>query len=463
MTRLPRFSGRALTASFVLVVVAFIGSTLWVQELSRTTDADLLTISRDAAPDIEIVATSRAELRRQQAIVARAVANGGKIGAELAQARGRRDEQVARYLGLPTAPAEARLLADYVARLRDFELACERAIEQAREGKAALAAESLRVEVEGFADQADDAAMRLVDYDAQRARDAAIRIELNRASVRRTALELDGVVALMGVLAAVLAMRGLRQYHRLQDDQRELMEHRAEELEQFAGRVAHDILSPLAAVGMALGIAERSASGVAKEALQRGSSSLGRVRRIVDGLLEFARAGALPEVGAIAEVQPIIAGLQEELAQEAARARARLIVESVPVCAVESSPGVLLSLLANLLRNALKYLGDSSERVVTLRVSRQRGRVLFEVEDTGPGIPPALREKIFQPYVRGPGASQPGIGLGLATVKRLADRHGGAAGCRPAARQGSIFWFELREGGCAADESGTLDVSSATV
>lgn len=463
MKRLQRFSGRTLTAAFVLVVVAFIGSTLWVQELSRTTDADVLSISRDAAPDIEIVAASRAELRRQEALVSRAVANGGKGADELFEVRRRRDEELESYLGLPTSPAEAKLFAAYLASLRDFELAGERALEQARAGKAALAAESLRTEVETLADRADEAAMRLVNFDAQRARDAAVRIERNRTRVRRVALELDGVAALLAVLAAVLAMRGLRHYHALQDERRELMEHRAEELEQFAGRVAHDILSPLAAVGMALSIAERSATGVAKEALKRGGSSLGRVRRIVDGLLEFARAGARPEPGAFAEVQPIIAGLQEELIQVAAQTQAQLVVESVPLCAVKASPGVLISLLANLLRNAFKYLGDSPERVVTLRVQMQRGRVLFEVEDTGPGIPPALRERIFQPYVRGPEVGQPGIGLGLSTVKRLADSHGGAAGVRPAPRRGSLFWFELRAAGASAGEPGALDLSPATV
>ena len=77
-------------------------------------------------------------------------------------------------------------------------------------------------------------------------------------------------------------------------------------------------------------------------------------------------------------------------------------MEEVPACAVECSPGVLLSLLGNLLRNAIKYLGDAKTREVTLRIKTRRNRVLFEIEDTGPGIPAHLTRRVFEPYVRLP-------------------------------------------------------------
>src|SRR5205085_8918585 len=170
-----------------------------------------------------------------------------------------------------------------------------------------------------------------------------------------------------------------------------------------------------------------------------------RVRRIVDGLLEFARAGARPEAGARADVRAVTAGILEELAPFASQRHAMLRSEEVPECAVACSPGVLLSLLGNLLRNALKYLGSSETREVMLRVRSRRGRVLFEVEDTGPGIPPSLGARIFEPYIRGPNTGAPGIGLGLATVKRLVESHGGSLGVRAGARGGALFWFELDE------------------
>ena len=66
-------------------------------------------------------------------------------------------------------------------------------------------------------------------------------------------------------------------------------------------------------------------------------------------------------------------------------------------------------------------------------------------EDTGPGIPPALGQRIFEPYVRGPNTGTPGIGLGLATVKRLVESHGGTLGVRAGPTGGALFWFELDE------------------
>jgi len=122
------------------------------------------------------------------------------------------------------------------------------------------------------------------------------------------------------------------------------------------------------------------------------------------------------------------------------------------------SEGVLLSMLGNLLRNALKYLGSSRTREVTLRVSSHRpGSILFEVIDTGPGVPEQARGRIFDPYVRAPGTEgTPGIGLGLATVRKLAASHGGRAGYRPRSGGGSVFWFELPEAPPAVQGSAQL-------
>ena len=97
------------------------------------------------------------------------------------------------------------------------------------------------------------------------------------------------------------------------------------------------------------------------------------------------------------------------------------------------------------MRNGLKYLGNAEVREVCLRVRNRRSRVVFEVEDTGPGIPASLGTRIFEPYVRGPNTGAPGIGLGLATVKKLVEAHGGSVGVRDGSRGGALFWVELDE------------------
>jgi signal transduction histidine kinase len=295
-----------------------------------------------------------------------------------------------------------------------------------------------------MADEAVAAARDLIEVDARQAAAAATRIEQASHEARRLAYGLDALSAVLAVAAALLVVRALQKVRAVDAENRRLMERKAEELELFAGRVAHDVLSPLAAVSLSLAVAGRLAEHPdAREALKRGSRSLQHVSGIVDGLLEFARAGARPEDGARTEVEPLVRELRTELEPFATDHGATLAFEATPACAVPCSPGVLLSILSNLLRNAIKYLGNSSARRVRLRVERRRGRVLFEVEDTGPGIPASEAASIFRPYVRGPHAGVPGIGLGLATVKRLVESHGGAVGHRPGARGGAVFWFEL--------------------
>jgi signal transduction histidine kinase len=436
-------STRILAVAFVAVVAAFIGATILVQRESRVIDADAVLISRDAAPGIHVISDLRVELREMQTRVLRFVESGAP-GADVADSRRRLDDLLEQAVALPADAREALLLGKLHSAVRAFDEATERALEQAHGGHREEAIRTVRNDVWRLADIAGSAANDLVQHDVRAAEGAAQRIEAARSRGNRIAWQLDALCALLAAFAAFVTLRALRQTHRVQQANHDLTQRKAAELEQFAGRVAHDILSPLSAVSMAMSVVERSPAQ-SGEALQRAQSSLSRVRRIVDGLLEFARAGARPEVGARADVRAVAAGLLEELGPFAAQRHAALRFDDVPDCAVACSPGVLLSLLGNLLRNGLKYLGNAEVREVSLRVRSRRGRVLFEVEDTGPGIPAPLGQRIFEPYVRGPNTGAPGIGLGLATVKRLVESHGGTLGVRAGASGGALFWFELDE------------------
>ena len=65
------------------------------------------------------------------------------------------------------------------------------------------------------------------------------------------------------------------------------------------------------------------------------------------------------------------------------------------------------------------------------------------MEDTGPGLSPELVKQAFDPYVRGTRTTEPGLGLGLATVRRLVDGHDGRYGVSSQLGEGALFWFEL--------------------
>lgn len=255
-------------------------------------------------------------------------------------------------------------------------------------------------------------------------------------------------LATASIIVAVLML--LATAHRVQKRQ----DLRIVDLQNFAGRVAHDILSPLATVSLGIDIARRhiekeEKAGEKEEkavrALDRAAATLGRVSTLVEGLLTFAKAGQRPEQGAEADVGSVLRDVVSTT-QDVARARGVTIeLEASCPAKVGCSTGVLTSMISNLLDNAVKYIGDASSKRVTVRATTNRGMTRVEVGDTGPGVPREIWATMFDPYVRAAPANAPGIGVGLATVRRLAEGHGGSAGFKPNLRagSGSVFWFEV--------------------
>jgi signal transduction histidine kinase len=101
-------------------------------------------------------------------------------------------------------------------------------------------------------------------------------------------------------------------------------------------------------------------------------------------------------------------------------------------------PAKVERIVENLLMNAARH--TAADSTIWLRVRSEEGGVLISVEDDGTGVPPELREAIFEPFRQGPTSSShaPGTGIGLSLVGRFAELHGGRA------------WVEDREGGGAS-------------
>jgi signal transduction histidine kinase len=111
-------------------------------------------------------------------------------------------------------------------------------------------------------------------------------------------------------------------------------------------------------------------------------------------------------------------------------------------------------LVGNLLRNAMKYMGDSSTRRIVLRVRDEGTCVRTEVTDTGPGISAESLPSLFDPYFRAVhDRGKEGLGVGLATVKKLAEGHHGSVGVASQPGTGSTFWFLLPRAGSASSAS----------
>lgn len=285
----------------------------------------------------------------------------------------------------------------------------------------------------------DDALARMDDLTASDGRAAADRMEKLRAEFMRTTDGLQAASVGFSLLVVGVVFAAVRRYARSAEE-------RANELEQFACRVAHDIRGPLAPVLLSLHLGLKGdIDEQTRRTLQRGLRSGRIVSDIVGALFEFASGGAHPFPGATASVRHVLDDVLEEVRPIAAANNTVVQVNAFEDPIVACDGGILASMLSNLLRNAIKFMAARPERRVVVTIACCRGRVHVEVEDTGPGLTPGTERSIFEPYARGGTTVVPGLGLGLATVKRLAEAHGGAVGVRHVPNAGSTFWFELPE------------------
>jgi signal transduction histidine kinase len=439
MSRPDAMPIRRLAIVFAAIVASFVAATAAVHWQMRAIDRAAVGISENAAPSIEYLTAARVELRHLQSLLRD---EHLRDPSAIDESRRALNRAVDAYLELPLLPDEGAIWR-HVFRAR-----------------ATLDADPTLSE-EHVSDL-NDALTTAVRADAGHAGDFAREIQTFRAGSTRLALALDIACTLIAMGGAIVVLRLMREHAALVERQRELHRERATELESFAGRVAHDILSPLGTVAFALSLATQQSDRSARHRLlSRGTAAVDRIKKLVDGLLDFARAGGRPPEGAQADLDATIADLVAELEPTAAAAGAELSVERDGAHVVACNPGVLTSLVANLARNAIKYLGDRPVRHVEIRAQDLGRSVRVEVADTGPGLPPEIEKRVFEPYVRAPNASQPGVGLGLATVKRLAEAHGGKVGVESVPGSGSTFWFELPKAASPRAASGRCAMGTA--
>lgn len=426
----------ALPGIFGLVVLSFVAATAFVHwEMSAIDDA-ALEIADDAAPGIEDLATARSDLRTLTVALRHNRTAHVYDATHVEDSRRIVDRAVEGYLKRPILPGDRKNWDD-VHRTRERLDATLLRYERAARSDDAETVGALDPEIMTATGELGDAITAALEASAARARESALRIRHLRSQSSHVAVGLDVVCTLIALLGAWLV-------HRIARADRESREGRAKEMEDFAGRIAHDILSPLGAISFALDLVKRTDDPKQRERItDRGISSLDRIQRLVAGLLEFARAGGKPTSDVSADVGRTIADLVAELSVDAEAKRVQLTSKQEGDLVAACNPGVLTSLVANLARNAMKYLGDAKERRIEIRAAKHGRCVRVEVEDTGPGLPPSLAKRVFDPYVRAANTNEAGIGLGLATVKRLAEAHGGTVGVTSEPGNGATFWFEL--------------------
>jgi signal transduction histidine kinase len=444
----------ALVVSSVLTIASFLTSTAISENRARGIDHEANLIGEYAVPASELLSNARADLRHLEEELDNVVYRGAPLDA-LDDERADLTASWTKYTAIPEYPGEKEVWRTASVRITEMDASIARVLEHVREQDHQRAVDELTTRTRPIMGDVADALRNAGAINLRAAGHAASEIARLRESSNALHLALTAASALSAAVAAFLVIRMARRYVMLTDE-------RLEEMSLFADRLAHDIRSPLSAVGLALDLAKTGPDVEPKtrSILERGTNTLQRVGQLIDGLLVFARAGK-PEPGdSGANLRDVLTGVVEDLRRGAEEKN--ITLEAEPPLAstgVACSPGVLVSVISNLVGNAIKHLGDAPVRQVSVRVREQRRMVRIEVRDTGPGVASDLRERIFDPYARAENGPVPGLGLGLATVRRLAEAHDGTVGVEPNVGGGSIFWVQLPKVNVAASARGAPRLS----
>ena len=204
--------------------------------------------------------------------------------------------------------------------------------------------------------------------------------------------------------------------------------------QSLLANASHELRSPLARMKMAVSMLDQATPAQREKLRREIDTNVGELDALVEEVLLASR---LEATAGLLHPEPI--DLLVLAVEEGARVQAA--VEGGPATIV-GDERLLRRALRNLLENARRYGG--AEIAVSI-VAKPGGGVVASVCDRGPGVPEAMRERIFEPFFRLPGHAEQagGVGLGLSLVKQIAERHGGRVRCEGREGGGSCFVLEL--------------------
>jgi signal transduction histidine kinase len=303
------------------------------------------------------------------------------------------------------------------------------------------------------------AAAERLDYRVSQRLDAARERARRLQQLNVTLAVILTPVAVLSVFAVFWTARRYRSVaHQLEREHAALVESLDTRAALLRG-IAHDVKNPL---GAAAGYADLLTDGVAGSPLtQEQSTMVRRIRKLIDEsletiseLLHAERASSGSAIAAGVEpidISALVRDVVDDYRAAATEKSLALDVQTGDPVVARTHPGQVQHILGNLLSNAVKYTpphGHVSVRLVTEGGSGDdtaRGGVRIEVCDSGPGVPPALRDRVFDEFFRVDASSKTaqGHGVGLAISRRFARLLGGEITLADAPDGGAMFTLRL--------------------
>lgn len=249
--------------------------------------------------------------------------------------------------------------------------------------------------------------------------------------------------------ATTIAIENINFYSELEDivEQRTAALERAnQELESFSYTVSHDLRAPLRHINgfveMLYREADNALSEKARHYMDVISKSAKRMGTLIDDLLSFSRMGKSEFSIRKIDMNIIINEVLKDFTMELSQKYIIVKQESLPI--VQGDQAMLRVVLNNLLSNAIKFSAKSDTPEIKIGHNSINKEEVFFVKDNGAGFDMRFADKLFGVFQRLHSESEfEGTGIGLATVKRIINRHGGKVWAEGKPGEGACFYFSL--------------------